>query len=411
MPTSRRAAPTMVPLATARRLFLAGQGLLVDPARRATPGALCRQIEALGFVQVDTINVVCRAHHHILISRFDEYRPRTLERLLERDRRLFEHWTHDASLIPTKWLRFWLRRFQQYRRRDHRLNTWWNRRLGARAEAVLEEVRARIARDGPHMSRDFQAPPGAEHSDWWGWKPQKAALEYLWRRGELGVSRRINFHKVYDLMERIFPQVRELDAPGEEEHLDWVCGTALNRLGCATPGELAGFLAAVTPREAGAWCRRAAARGEVVEVLVPSADDTPPRRAFAFPDWRDRARRCPDPPDRMRLLSPFDPVVRDRRRLLRLFGFDYRFEAFVPAKKRRYGYFVLPVLEGERFVGRADVKLHRQRSALQVSGLWWEAAIRVTKKRRRTLDDALDRLAEALGAESVELAEGGTNRS
>ena len=403
MATSPSPALPLVPVETARRLLLCGQGLLADSARRATPAAVYRQIQAMGFVQMDTINVICRAHHHILVSRFDDYRPAMLGKLLERDRKLFEHWTHDASVIPTIWLRFWRLRFDRYRKRGHSPNSWWAQRMGSRGDRIVADVLDRVTRDGPLMSKDFEHPR-PESSAWWGWKPQKAALEFLRRIGELGVARRINFHKVYDLMERIFPQMRTMDVPGEEEHLDWACRAALQRLILATPGELAGFLAAITPAEATAWCRRAARSGEVVQVLVEAANGDKPRRAFALPDWPRRAQRCPNAPQRMRLLSPFDPVIRDRKRALRLFNFDYRFEAFVPAAKRRYGYYVLPILQAERIVGRLDAKFHRDRGALQVKDLWWEAHIRPTRKTRQALDEALGRFAQAIGAERFEIS-------
>ncbi len=179
-----------------------------------------RLIERLGFVQLDTINVVERAHQHILFTRLDEYRPAHLTRLLERDRKLFEHWTHDASVIPIDWFRYWRLRFRRYRERGLGANPWWARRMGGEPERVIEHVRRRIEREGALMSKDFEhrwskeAPSSAdtgksvassepsESGAWWGWKPQKAALEYLWRVGELSVAGRINFHKVYDLTER-----------------------------------------------------------------------------------------------------------------------------------------------------------------------------------------------------------------
>jgi hypothetical protein len=138
-------------------------------------------------------------------------------------------------------------------------------------------------------------------------------------------------------------------------------------------------------------------------VKVEAVDGTA-RNAWAVPDWEERAANLPPAPPRIRLLSPFDPILRDRRRCLRLFGFDYRFEAFVPEAQRQHGYYVLPILEGERLVGRLDPKLHRDRGLLEVRGLWWEPGLRKSKARQAALEAALDRLARFVGAERWSIA-------
>jgi len=386
----------------AGNLLLLGQGLMHDPSTAAplTPARLHRHIERLGFVQVDTISTVQRAHHHILHCRFDDYDPAHLRKLLETDRKLFEHWTHDASIIPTAWFPHWKRRFERYRQRGNAPNAWWRQRIGDDPDAVIDHVLERITDEGPLRSADFEHDQKST-GPWWGWKPQKAALEYLWRIGVLAVDRRVNFHKHYDLTERVLPHVHDAEPPDEEQHVDWACTAALERLGSATPAELAGFFKAITIAEARQWCTAARRDGRIVDVVVESAGGSKPVKAVAFHDWQRRLSRVPDPPDRMRLLSPFDPVIRDRKRALRLFDFDYRFEAFTPAPKRKYGYYVLPILDRDQFVGRLDAKTHRDRSELEVKGLWWEPTVRVTSKRRARLDDALDRLAHAVGADYI----------
>jgi len=393
-----------VPAATARRLLLGAQGLLDDPRRRPTVDALYEIVERLGFVQIDSINVVERAHHLTLAARLQSYRPQLLERLLERDRRLFEHWTHDASAIPTRWYPYWRYRFEHYRRKvlDH---PWWKERAGSRPRELVEVVRERIRREGPVMTRDFedQRPAGTDKT-WWGWTPEKTALEYLWRTGELAVARRINFHKVYDLTERVLPEAHAAPRPDPGEHLDWACRSALERLGVATPDEIAGFWRAISLEEARAWCGRSAAAGAIVPVTVEAVeavDGAAPRRSWALPDWQERAAALPSAPPRIRLLSPFDPILRDRRRTLRLFGFDYRFEAFVPAPQRRWGYYVLPILEGERLIGRLDPKLRREEGVLEIRQVWWEPGVRPSKGRLAALETAVERLARLAGAENV----------
>jgi uncharacterized protein YcaQ len=387
--------------AVARRLLLGAQGLLDDPTARTRPASLQRLVERLGFVQLDTINVVERAHHLTLHARRDGYRAEQLRTLVESRRSLFEHWTHDASVIPTRWFPHWRPRFARNRERMMQ-RRWWQQQFGeADGAALLQSVRDRVRREGSLRSSDFDHPKRG--GGWWDWKPQKTALEYLWRTGELMIVRREGFQTVYDLTERVLPEAAALPEPSHEEHVAWACTTALERLGVASPKELAEFWYVISAAEAATWCRAAVAEGRLEPVLVKSADGSAPRPAYAPPDWRSRVARLPPPPERTRLLSPFDPIVRDRARALRRFGFDYRFEAFVPAPKRRYGYFVMPILEGDRLVGRLDPKVNRERGVLEVRGLWWEPGVKPTRARRRGLEDALARLASFVGARDVVL--------
>ncbi|HJQ32791.1 MAG TPA: crosslink repair DNA glycosylase YcaQ family protein [Pyrinomonadaceae bacterium] len=389
----------------ARLLLMGAQGLLDDPARAATPASLRKLVTRMGFVQLDSINFVERAHHLTLLSRSDGYRREHLARLLERDRALFEHWTHDASAIPVEWFAHWKPRFERAGARI-RASLWWRERMGERPERVVAAVRERVEREGPLRSQDFEHEgPREGSSAWWGWKPQKAALEYLWRTGELSVARRESFQKVYDLTERVFPEQHRAERPSTIEHVEWACSTAIERLAVATPKELADFWASIEPAQAKTWCERAARAGRVVPVNVEAHDSLKggkPRAAYAVPDWERRLKNLPEPPRRTRLLSPFDPVLRDRARLGRLFGFDYRFEAFVPEPARRFGYYVLPVLEGDRLVGRIDPKLHRDEGVLRVRRVFWEPDVRVTRARRKGLEEAAERLARFAGAERVE---------
>jgi len=384
----------------ARRLFLGAQGLLADPSRTATSSVLRAMIEAMGFVQLDSINVVERAHHLTLASRFDDYRHEHLTELLEHKRFLFEHWTHDASAIPTEWFAHWKPRFRRERERI-RLHPWWKQRIGDDPDKIIARVRERVMSEGPLRSQDFEHQRKGEASAWWGWKPQKAALEFLWWAGELMVTRRVNFQKVYDLTERVLPDHHQMPESSAEEHVEWACATALERLAVATPKELADFWKAISPAQAKNWCEDKEARGRITPLLVESVDGSKPRPAYAVADWERRLSMLPEPPERMRLLCPFDPVLRDRARVLRLFSFDYRFEAFVPGPKRQYGYYVLPVLEGERLVGRVDPKYHRARGVLEIQRVFWEPGVRVTRVRRGRIEEAAERLAWSVGAGKV----------
>ena len=388
---------------SARLLLMGAQGLLDDPGRAATVAALRKLVERMGFVQLDSINVVERAQHLTLGSRLDQYRHAHLASLLEKDRSLFEHWTHDASAVPTKWFAHWKPRFERERQRIVQ-NGWWRERMGGNYMKVIDEVHERIRREGPLRSQDFERDgTDGTSSAWWGWKPQKAALEFLWRTGELTVVRRENFQKVYDLTERVLPSQTSTPAPDEREHTEWACHTALERLVVATPRELAQFWEAVDVERAKSWCEEALAAGRITTVLVEAADGSKPRTAFAARDWEKRLEKLPSPPERTRLLSPFDPVLRDRARARRLFNFDYRFEAFVPEPQRRYGYYVLPILEGDKLVGRLDPKFERREGLLNVRKVYWEPGVRQTARRLKGLERAAEKLAQLIGARRVAL--------
>lgn len=395
--------PLVVSACDARRLLLHAQGLLHDPAaqRPATPRAVARLVEQMGFVQVDTISTVERAHHLILAARTNGYRPAMLADVLERDRRLFEHWTHDASVIPLKWFPHWRHRFERYRDRG---GSWHRKQLGPDADRVLAIVLERITREGPRSSRDFEHAGSQGPRSWWGWKPQKVALDHLWRCGVLTVSARRNFHKVYDLTERVIPKHAALPTPSEPAHVDWACRTALQRLGTATTREIAQFWAAVSRTRVAEWLTAATASGEVVPVLVQSADGSAPVHAYALSDIRHRIAALPEPPAGIRLLSPFDPVLRDRARAKRLFNFDFRFEGFVPATDRKHGYYVMAVLDGDRFVAKADPKFDRRTGILTVRNHWWEAPAGSAASRAKRFGAGVEQLGRWIGARAIEVA-------
>ncbi len=394
--------------ATARRLFMTRQGLCRPPKTSLDCGGLQDIIHDLGFVQVDSINTVARAHHMILFARNQTYRPALLSRLLEQDRTLFEHWTHDAAIIPTAFYPHWRHRFDRERRT---LLAQWRKWRREGFEDALEQVLSHVRDNGSTMSRDLgrdqdgglKKPSGG----WWNWHPEKTALEFHWRTGALSICRREGFQKVYDLSERVIPDHHRNEQSDEPAFIDWACRSALERLGVATAGEITQFWDLITRAEATQWCKAAHDRGELVEVEVAPWDrDAPSRSAFALPDVMESVSNLPDPPDRVRVLSPFDPLIRDRKRCLRLFGFDYRIEVFVPAAKRTYGYYVFPLLEGTRFIGRIDMKHIRERDALEVYGLWMEPGVKLTKGRRQALDAELERHRKFVGAARTDFPDG-----
>lgn len=389
----------LIPNPVARRLFLDRHALSEAPAGPASGQALHDLIERIGFVQVDSINTVARAHDMILWSRRQSYRPPALKRLLERDRTMWEHWTHDASILPTRLHGVWQHRFQ---RDEQRLEANWKRWFRDGYQAQFDIILNRIARDGPLGTADVGEGEVRGRGGWWDWHPSKTALEWLWRTGRLAITRRDGFAKIYDLTERVIPEALRAPVP-EDAVTDWACRSALRHLGFATSGEIAAYWKAVSPDAARDWCRNALARGEIIEAEVEGAQGQR-RKVFVFPDLPEVD--CPDPTPRLRILSPFDPALRDRDRAEFLFGFFYRIEVFVPEPKRVYGYYVFPVLEGDRLVGRIDVKAFRDVGALRVKAFWPEAGVKLTKARRGKLEAELDRLAAFAGCERVEFLDG-----
>lgn len=383
-----------ISLTEARGLFLAGQGFARPRLRKTTPAALQRGIEKLGFVQVDSIQVLERAHHLILSARFRGYRPAQLKRLLEDRRSLFEHWTHDAAVLPTSLLPYWTFRFDRYATQTR--ERFAKRSGGARGfPSLLAEVRERIEQEGPLLSSDFEAPPGRAKNGWWSWKPAKHALEYLWRTGELAIAGRDRFQKRYDLFHRVHPEHKDADPIELESYLEWAIPAALDRLGVAGPRELAQFWGGVTAAEARSWCAAALRDGRLIEVELETGGTQ-----LALPRVTRQIGRLREAPDELRLLCPFDPLLRDRQRAERLFGFAYRFEGFVPEAKRRDGYYVLSVLQGDQLIARFDPKLDRKARVLHIRSLRWERGAR-TPQRKEALTEALRELATSLGAEKV----------
>lgn len=383
---------------TARRLFLDRHGLIAPPHGAAKGAGLAEVIGTLGFVQVDSINTVARAHDMILYARRQSYRPGGWAPLVARHRTHFEHWTHDAAVIPAAYFPHWKLRFARDRAR---LRERWAKWREPAYEAKFDAVLDRIANHGPCCSADVGEDEERSNGGWWEWHPSKTALEYLWRTGALSVARREGFRKIYDLTERVFPDQHRAPQPDVAETVDWACRAALDRLGFATSGELAAFWDLVAPAEAKAWCADALARGELAEVDVVMADGRL-RRHFAWPGTL--GAEAPEPSQRVRILSPFDPLLRDRKRAERLFGFHYRIEVFVPEPKRRYGYYVFPVLEGDRMIGRIDMKADRSAGVLNVRAFWPEAGARMGAGRRARLEAELERVARMAGCENVAIA-------
>jgi uncharacterized protein YcaQ len=355
----------VVPLRAVTALFLERQHLARPRAIPLTPRRLTRFVEDAGGLQLDSINVLERAHYLTVWSRFGPYDRAWLDRVVYRRRLLFEYWAHAACLVPTTTLPWWRRAMLDYKGRHTGWSDWLRRNA-----RVLVRVREAIAANGPMGNAEFEGrrPAGG----WWSWRPAQHALHHLWMTGALTIHSRQHFHKRYDLMERAMPAAAACEAVSAEEFRRWHVERSLHAMGAATEQDLAGYL--TFPRS-GPGVRRTALRGmldrgEISEVAVEGS----PVRWLAL--TRDlpalaRAARAPAPRGTT-LLAPFDSLLWFRGRVSRLFGFDYRIEVYTPGAKRVHGYYTLPILHDGHLIGRVDAKTHRAERRLEVRHVHFE---------------------------------------
>ncbi len=379
-----------ISLQQARRLILTCQGL--DGSWRLPSGkeGAARTVERLGFVQIDTIAVIERAHHHTLWTRRPDYRPDMLDELLGDDRRVFEYWAAPAAAyVPMVDYRWYLPRMRRFREGGSQ-SKWLAAHRG-----LVREVLARIKCEGPLGSSDFEAPPGATRGTWWDWKPAKIALEFLFNRGQLMISRRRKFERRYDLTERVLPPGLDTREPDLPETYRFGLRRYLAAHGLATVRDLRWGSAWRLPAET---LRELVTAGEVVRVEIEGLENEP---HYGLKKVIDAAGRRKSRATLLHLLSPFDSIAGDRLRLRRLFGFDYKIECYVPKPKRRYGYFCLPIVWGERFVGRLDSKADRRTGRYLVHHLHLESGVAVTDELLTTLAGTLRRFATFNGCEKV----------
>ena len=356
---------TTLSLNEARRLALAGQRLDSSDATFDGKETIAQTIETLGYVQIDTISVVAHAHHNALWVRHPKYRPQMLHELQAEDRRIYEYWGHAASYLPMGDFRFTLP--QKERHRQPPTSKWAVERMD-RCGHMLEPVLQRIRAEGPLRSQDFEPPPGTQRGTWWDWKPAKIALELLFWRGELMISERRGFQRVYDLTERVLPEDVDTRMPTDEELGQFLVQRALLAHGFAPASEIRDHLRAADKRVIDAALTDMIESGKVVPVQVEGIDEV---SYFALTTSIDRIDRPASDPE-VSLLSPFDNAIIQRKRLEQLYDFHYTLECYVPEPKRIYGYFVFSILWGDRLVGRFDPKADRKERVLYVRRLLFE---------------------------------------
>ena len=343
-----------------RSLALSHQGL--SGKRKlgsGLPGAQAA-LERIGHVQIDTISVVARAHHHIFFNRVARYDESVPNRLLGA-RRAFEYWCHAAAYLPMRDYRFALSMMRGVARGEWGWGLWSRERDPALRAWILDRIRA----EGPLFTRDFEDSRN-HRSGWWDWKPAKRALEQLFMEGELMSIERAGFQKRYELAERFLPRDIDTTEPSVDEHADHLIERTLSAHGFATARTVAYLRRDARVRAA---VRRRLVQhvdaGELVERRMDTGE-----RLYAKPGAFDQApKRFPEV---VRILSPFDNVVIQRQRCAEVFGFDYTIECYLPAAKRRYGYFALPLVFRDRLVGRMDCKAHRRDRLFEIKALFLE---------------------------------------
>jgi uncharacterized protein YcaQ len=353
----------------AAALFLERQHLARPGRLRLTAATLERFVGEAGGLQIDTINVLDRAHYLTLWSRFGSYDRAKLERLIYREHVLFEYWAHAACFVPAAHLPAWRRAMLDYG--VH--HTGWSRFLRRNAK-LLDATEAEIRERGPLGNSDF--PQKRPRGGWWSWKPVTHALHYLWMKGRTLVDSRRHFQKRFAVAERVLPAIETVAPLPAEEFARWHTRLALHAMGAATEADLRMYL--TFPRTP------APARRKVLESLVRSGEAVEISLAGDRTRWfalaedlphlaRAARRRAGTPPSRgTTFLAPFDSFLWHRARTSKLFGFDYTIEVYVPGHKRVHGYYSLPILHDGRLIGRVDAKTHREARRLELRHVHFE---------------------------------------
>jgi uncharacterized protein YcaQ len=358
-----------------RRIALDQQGLLKTDCFGRGKAATLRVIEHLGYVQIDTISVVERAHHHVLWSRVSNYQAKFLDQLVKQ-RAVFEYWYHAASWLPMRDYRFALPRMASI----NGDRSWFDSSDSKLINHILERIRV----EGPLRARDFEDTRTGK-KQWWDWKPAKQALEQLFMQGELMVSGREGFQKIYDLAERILPDWVDTRYPSMVEYAGYLIDTTLAAHGFATQKTITYLRKGRVLREA--INEQLAARVETGDLTTISLGHN--NTAFVNPELLER--RAPHTSATVRILSPFDSLLIQRERGRDIFDFDYQIECYVPQPQRQFGYFCLPILYRDRLVGRIDCKAHRKQQKLELKSIHIEH--KVDHEFPQKLDSALQSFA------------------
>ncbi|EPR0107493.1 crosslink repair DNA glycosylase YcaQ [Escherichia coli] len=368
-------------LADARNLHLAAQGLLNKPRRQASLEDIPATISRMSLLQIDTINIVARSPYLVLFSRLGNYPAQWLDESLARGE-LMEYWAHEACFMPRSDFRLIRHRMLAPEKMGWKYKDAWMQEHEAEIAQLIQHIHDK----GPVRSADFEHPrKGA--SGWWEWKPHKRHLEGLFTAGKVMVIERRNFQRVYDLTHRVMPDwddERDLVSQTEAEII--MLDNSARSLGIFREQWLADYYRLKRPALA-AWREARAEQQQIIAVHVEKLGNLW-LHADLLPLF-ERALAGKLTATHSAVLSPFDPVVWDRKRAEQLFDFSYRLECYTPAPKRQYGYFVLPLLHRGQLVGRMDAKMHRQTGILEVISLWLQEGIKPTTMLQKGLRQAI----------------------
>ena len=386
-----RTEPLTLTLAAARALHLAAQGLLRPRRGKARPADLLETIRQLGVLQIDTIHVVARSPYLVLWSRLGAYPQPWLEQLLA-DGALFEYWAHEACFVPIEDYGLYRHRMLNPAAMGWKYSATWMAEKRTEVDALLAHIREH----GPTRSSDFERTDG-KSGGWWSWKPEKRSLEVLFTAGALMIARRDNFQRVYDLAERVLPGWHDGRLPAMADAERSLLLKTVKALGLAKASWIGDYFRTRAPRLDPATL---VAEGALLRIAVDGWNEP----VYLHPDHLNLARQAAAGAlvaSATTILSPFDPVVWDRRRALELFGFDYRLECYTPEHKRRYGYFTLPILRRGALVGRVDAKAHRRDGVFELKALALEPGVRTSARFTADIAGAVRRLANWHGCPAV----------
>ena len=350
--------PIQLTAVQGRRIWLHAQRLDTSEPFGAGPKATPAAVAHLGYLQIDTINVIERSHHHILHTRIPTYRREHLHQALTIDKTVFEYWTHALSYVPTESLRFYVRDMRQ-NWQVH--NTWF----AAVSKSDLRRVLARIRKYGALTMRDIEDDPVEKDHPWASRKPSKRVLELAFYKGLVTISQRVGMLKTYELTTRHFGWDRLPRAATERERLNYLLDRALQSQGIVSVESIC----YLDPQRKLAIKRLVESRVRRKELIPVQLERAGATLHWVRPGTLDA---IPDPaPEQIHILSPFDPLIIQRKRFHLFFDYEYRFEAYVPKHKRVFGYFVCPVLIGDRVVAGLDLKTDRSKQKLLVQRWNW----------------------------------------
>lgn len=341
----------------ARRIWIRAQRLDVRAPFGTGAGAVAEAVAHLGYVQIDTIHVIERSHHHILFTRIPDYRRADLRQAQSVDRSVFEYWTHALSYVAARDFRFFIPDMKLHRREGHQ---WFPSVTPADMRKVM-----RLVKRGPLTIRDIEDDVLVEKSHLWASrKPSKRALQLAFYTGAVTISERNGMLKTYELMGRHFGWERFPKAASSAEITGYLLDRALRSQGVVSLDSVC-HLDAPRKKAVRTVIERRVRRGEIIPVALEGAGR---QEHWALPQALAQAS---EPSELVHILSPFDPLIIQRKRTHLMFGYEHRFEAYVPKQKRRFGYFALPVLVGEEIVAALDLKTDRQKRKLLMQKWNW----------------------------------------